>query len=695
MTEGTFSEGALRLGMKHASTPHLDVGNRDLISELPLDIHCEIFRCLDPRSLLMLARTSKTFRSFLMSRDSKASVWQPAVARAMETLKGLPPVPDMLPVPQYVALFWFNECMECFVPGSDRFGYYFHAFTQLCLPCSLKKWKKWEELPWDDEDLCKIDRRRDLEYLVPTTTAVMTDEECAAMNRVSRTYWDQFGRWGNRRYHIESLVKLLERYKQIQNPEEKEEFLDDQENVRQERNKLTHEYFDALDREAEKEESARHEKRKIQIRERLAALGWAREADRFLEYKSDHKSVYKVFSELTDQGMHSLFPLPEMRVDFVEEWDELEEELIKLMGEQRSILEQEDMAKRIDQWVKPVYTAFILSQPPNTLVPTTLEITLMDEFRDVLCTRPLDQELSEDMFTHAVARIPAFVEEWRQQRIEQLLGLVQRSSTYRGQKVTSDVLPLASTIFRCACKEALTFPAVLVHHCNFAPAARSECVILERGLPFSRDLKQADSSHSIIRIYNETERSILAALRRVGVWRDLESIKFDDAGHEHMLQILDALGWSQVTLVSEMETKQPYVSYLNCACYQQDSSTSTASPPTAWRWMKVIQKCQAHKRPTGNSLWFSKLEGKQLTAAKEQDGKRRKSDRVVCPWCMSRGDDFSGKIPLRMHILDCPAVAEPGPDGLDDYIEAITLPAARLECTEEEDIVSLLDPVGT
>ncbi|RXW12672.1 hypothetical protein EST38_g13183 [Candolleomyces aberdarensis] len=634
MTESTFSEGGLRLGMKHAATPtNLDAGNRDLISELPLDIHCEIFHWLTPRSLLMLARTSKIFRTFLMSRDSKASVWQPAVAWIMETHKGLPPVPDMLPVPKYVALMCFNECMECFVPSSNRLEYYYHAFTQLCLPCSLKKWKKWKELPLDDKDLCKITRRRDLKDLVPTTTAVMTDKEFAAKNGVSIDYWNESGRWAYRRYHIESLVKLLERFRQIQNPKEKEKFLDDQENALEERMNAAIEYFNAQEDKAEREERACHEKRKIQIRERLAALGWAREADRFLKYELGHKSVYKVFSELTNQ-----------------EWHGLEEELIKLMEQQRSILEREDMAKRIEQWVNPVYTAFILSQPPNTLVPTTLEITLMDEFRVVLCTMPLDQKLTADMFTGAVARIPAFVEEWRQQRTEQLLGLVRRSSTYRGQEVTSAVLPLASTIFRCTCKEALTFPAVLVHHCNFAPAASSEGVILQR-----------------------------AALRRVGVWRDLESIKFDDAGHEHMLQILDALGWSQMTLVSEMETRQPLA--------LDESATYIPGFGTQ------IQKCQVHKRPTGTGPWFSKLEGKQLTAAKEQEGKRQKFFRVACPWCMHREDHMF--ILSRGHRWSCPGVAGDVADGFENYIKAITLPTTRLRETEEEDVVSLLDPVET
>ena len=60
---------------------------------------------MHPRDLLNLARTSKDFRSLLMSRTS-AIFWR----AARQQIPGLPECPPFLSEPQYANLLFFSHC---------------------------------------------------------------------------------------------------------------------------------------------------------------------------------------------------------------------------------------------------------------------------------------------------------------------------------------------------------------------------------------------------------------------------------------------------------------------------------------------------------------------------------------------------------------------------------------------------------
>ena len=65
----------------------------------------QIFTFMHPRDLLNLARTSKPFRAFLMSRSAK-SVWR----ASMERIEGLPKCPSHMAEPAFVNLLFFSHC---------------------------------------------------------------------------------------------------------------------------------------------------------------------------------------------------------------------------------------------------------------------------------------------------------------------------------------------------------------------------------------------------------------------------------------------------------------------------------------------------------------------------------------------------------------------------------------------------------
>ncbi|RPD57570.1 hypothetical protein L226DRAFT_610613 [Lentinus tigrinus ALCF2SS1-7] len=85
-------------------------GLKDMPS-MPLDILIEIFSLMHPRDLLNLARTSKEFRAFLMSRQSEP-FWKAARRR----VEGLPECPPFLSEPAYANLVFFPYCHSCLKP---------------------------------------------------------------------------------------------------------------------------------------------------------------------------------------------------------------------------------------------------------------------------------------------------------------------------------------------------------------------------------------------------------------------------------------------------------------------------------------------------------------------------------------------------------------------------------------------------
>lgn len=66
---------------------------------------CQIFGYLHPRDLLSLARTTRDFRAFLMSRKA-ASFWQ----KSRKLIEDLPEIPEGLSEPAYANLMFSNHC---------------------------------------------------------------------------------------------------------------------------------------------------------------------------------------------------------------------------------------------------------------------------------------------------------------------------------------------------------------------------------------------------------------------------------------------------------------------------------------------------------------------------------------------------------------------------------------------------------
>ncbi|KAM5534534.1 hypothetical protein V8D89_006006 [Ganoderma adspersum] len=108
-------------------------GGLEGMPTMPLDILFEIFGFLHPRDVVNLARTSKAFRTLLMSRDS-AAFWR----QARRKLKDLPDPPNYLSEPAYANLLFFPHCHNCLKPNIQNVVWLFAArFCKACYRSSF------------------------------------------------------------------------------------------------------------------------------------------------------------------------------------------------------------------------------------------------------------------------------------------------------------------------------------------------------------------------------------------------------------------------------------------------------------------------------------------------------------------------------------------------------------------------------
>ncbi|KAI0332365.1 hypothetical protein GY45DRAFT_1335658 [Cubamyces sp. BRFM 1775] len=96
--------------------------------EMPLDVLFEIFGRMHPRDLLNLARTSKDFRSLLMSRTTTI-LWR----AARQQIQGLPECPPFLSEPQYANLLFFSYFHGCLKPNVESALWNF--YVRYCPRC--------------------------------------------------------------------------------------------------------------------------------------------------------------------------------------------------------------------------------------------------------------------------------------------------------------------------------------------------------------------------------------------------------------------------------------------------------------------------------------------------------------------------------------------------------------------------------
>ncbi|KZT74590.1 hypothetical protein DAEQUDRAFT_200431 [Daedalea quercina L-15889] len=116
-------------------------GLQDMLN-MPTDIVQEIMRRLHPRDLLSLCWSSKSVHAFLMKRSS-AYIWK----QSMKNARGLPPCPEQLIEPAWVALLFSSRCTGC---GTDTAAEpIWELYARFCNQCAHIKLVESEDPRYD------------------------------------------------------------------------------------------------------------------------------------------------------------------------------------------------------------------------------------------------------------------------------------------------------------------------------------------------------------------------------------------------------------------------------------------------------------------------------------------------------------------------------------------------------------------
>ncbi|KAJ2924602.1 hypothetical protein H1R20_g12497, partial [Candolleomyces eurysporus] len=558
----------------------------EMLSELPLDIFCEIASWLHPMDLLHLAQTSKLLRRVMLSRTNRV-IW----TRSMKAFEDLPPCPEDLAEPRYAYLMFSRHCHECLadepVTTIDRYGETFLRMelrTRLCHQCRTARHKTWKDLPKNVDEALKplVPHYDDRQRYIGIKCAVL--------------------------YDVETALALDAQYDQLHSPCDKEAWLQRQTEIHGMAVKHSSACQRFVENELYKEQQCLirlREKRREQVAEKLKALGWTKE----LDFLGGIKSLYhpdpllSVAEELNDQ-----------------DWNELRPKLVaQLRRARKDVINQENethIRNRVELWLIPAYNALLASHPPQACLPSLLDVGLIPEFRSALCSTPLDQPMPTELTKAAVERLPSYALEWKSERDQELLGILRQASPYTNQDVSEDALHLVSTIFMCdRCCKVNTYPSVISHSCNFtsnfwvevrAPGVKRPRVYKDIGSSFST------SSHPVkVQVEDDLARHIGAAVYKANhgsrLWCGFRYIVFDEDRYEHIVNMLGTLQWSRKTLLSEMEERNPYVECL-CQCFSR-TQAHRSGQQVIMQWKSAVESCRRHRGERSGAQFFAKAEG--------------------------------------------------------------------------------------
>jgi hypothetical protein len=141
--------------------------------------------------------------------------------------------------------------------------------------------------------------------------------------------------------------------------------------------------------------------------------------------------------------------------------------LTTFMEEQRVIRLQRERISAISSrcmHLTRLYDAMRGLLPFNEPIPNIADVALLKPFKSLILDTPRETMVTLSDFQPLVGKLVEFLPSWREVADAAILDIVQKSSI--GSDATPALLPLATTLFRCAsCSMTLHYPRVLVHSC--------------------------------------------------------------------------------------------------------------------------------------------------------------------------------------------------------------------------------------
>ncbi|KAF5324949.1 hypothetical protein D9611_004138 [Ephemerocybe angulata] len=621
-----LSHGTLTGAMSQKALGKQPEHTFNFFEEIPLDILGEIFYFLAPIELLQLARTTKRLRELLMSSSSTV-YWKTArQAIAPE----MPPCPEGLSEPQYANLMFSDHCHKCFQEDGDLFMHV-EAYVQLCDKCSLEEFKRWKELPEEVDGA--------LAELIPATSEKLTAAERKQAWEKANAHWRSAART---RFHVKTALSLHREYKKVRGVKKKAEWLENQkalwQKTEEHANACRIHFQDQRQKEKLRKSKARIQRR-IEIEERLGALGWRQEYN----YRGRCSLQEAPSAELMTKALYAEYELSD------EEWESIRDGMIQWMQEVRVTREYHERSEKILQRIKdkigPTYLAYILAQHPNPIVPSLMEVAMMDDLAAPLEATPLDEELPEGVLDAGLAKIPEFAANWKANLEQSLLNLVRALPDYAGkEEISMDVLSYASIMFSCRrCEELMSYPTVLVHACFFKEYQRPK----QRKSNNKEPLNVAEATTSAEPKSTKVGAIICDALprSRSRFWKPDTLLYLKEDIYHHTNSLLDRRGLSRTTPAELLFTLNPYVQGL-CRCFP-----STRKPERkATRWSQAIKACRRHRSDDYEGC-FDFIE---TTVVEHRPGYQENQAPTwsysQCPFCHTKEWQFSNHLIARHNL---------------------------------------------
>lgn len=318
----------------------------------------------------------------------------------------------------------------------------------------------------------------------------------------------------------------------------------------------------------------------------------------------DHDLV-EMEHPLTDSGKpYLLATLEGIENSLALEWDQIKGDLEACLYQTRIEIaaqsRERQMGERIRKYIQPAYMECIVAQVPNPIFPLIPEVALMDEFRTVLESVPLDEDILAGAFDDAIAKLPKLVAQWKGSLDDALLDILRQSTTYSGQDLPEDVLWYASSIFKCqGCKAPLSYPTVLAHQCFFS-SPLSRWVGRRRSGAESRVKKGLFTDEKS----ETTTDLVLENYTLYSLWEPGNLLAFHEPAHLHTMSLLDLLGLDRATSYREMLERNPYVE-CRCKCFDRAGGKEGR---IIMRWTCAVSKYLVRRFPAPDfGVWDAAL----------------------------------------------------------------------------------------
>ncbi|KIK59162.1 hypothetical protein GYMLUDRAFT_245584 [Collybiopsis luxurians FD-317 M1] len=375
-----------------------------LVKDTPLDIVLEIFCHLDPGDLLCLARTTKDFRRFLMSKSSEG-IWR----TDRKGVEGLPYRPDDLnePHPSFIVPFIVSLAATIWISLLACLANIARVAEMFCLGSTSKGVSS---------------RSRDIVFHAGIAAQYKAEFETLE-TETERNEW--IARKTDERLTRAQHANSCQRWLQARLDQQREEL---------------------------------YKHRREEILERLQEIGWREEAEItmssfWLPDGFNSHILVRQPKKLTDYDWNSI------KTDLVE-W------LMERKGKRLERHRLNTLDRRY-QLLGAIFEQTKYGHDLRHAVPATADIFMFKYFEDLIWDTPLDEEITAlSMKPKFFEHFPSLLNQWRHAKIRELI-LIMRESRPGAAVSDLQLATTVFECTKCTPSTLMHYPQMFHHSCCF------------------------------------------------------------------------------------------------------------------------------------------------------------------------------------------------------------------------------------